>query len=460
MKKRLFALCLVALFSLCCLLSASAEEVKMTDGYYYYVIADMNNVSFIHFNEDGTYYASYLQGASLDAGTYEVVDQAVEYYEDVNGDGVADPDDGQVFTSEKAVILRSFLTPGEQVIAYADDTLQDMDLGGGLAHHRNMVHKADYPYNPIVDEDPITIAEFYAHGSTGDAIFFGHDGSFTDGTGDLLRFGTWTVVDADTYNLLFDDDTTGTFTYNADHTAATMVVGDEVTELVADVNASTADAPLYLLNGSLEIENPEYGTIPYDITGVMNTDNTVKLQIVAYGTAMDLDQGTWSLADNGYTVNFVFDNAGEVVSELNTETYAVTVHYVFNGSPNGDIDCELLLTENADAQASDAEPVVEHTLSGDFEVENYEFGMLKYEITGNLLSDGTVQLTVSAYGNEQALDQGTWGMEENGYTVKFVLDNAGEILSDLNFETYEVTVHYVLADREEIGDIDAVLLLQ
>ena len=455
--KKMLALCLVALLALCCLVSASAEEPKMTDGYYFYLIPDMGISSFVHFNEDGTYYASYLGGASLDAGTYEVVDQTVEYFEDLDGDGVADSEGGQTLTADKAVILRSFLSTGEQVIAFADDTLMDMDLAG-MAHHRNLAHKADYAYNPVVDETPITIAEFYAHGSTGDAIFFGHDGSFTDGTGDMLRFGTWTVADPDTYDLLFDDETTGTFAFNADHTAATMTVGDEVTELVADVNAAALGAPLYFLNGSLEIENPEYGTIPYDLAGEMYADNTVKLQIVAYGNAIDLDQGTWALADNGYTINFVFDNAGEIASALNMETYAVTVHYVYNGSANGDIDCELLLTGNEEAAA--AEPAVQFTLAGEFAVEHPDYGTLTYEVKGNMYDDGTVQMTIGAYGNDSDLDQGTWGLEENGYTVKFVFEKAGEILSDLNFETQEVTVHYVLAGTEQAGDVDAVLALK
>lgn len=61
----------------------------------------------------------------------------------------------------------------------------------------------------------------------------------------------------------------------------------------------------------------------------------------AFGNVMTLDSGSWTMADDGFTFNFVFATAGEMSTELN-EAYVPTLHYVQAGTALGDIEVDLV----------------------------------------------------------------------------------------------------------------------
>ena len=61
------------------------EEVKITDGVWT-CASDATHFALVKFKEDGTFYARGLMGQKGCFGKYEVVDQAVEYY-DAHEDG-------------------------------------------------------------------------------------------------------------------------------------------------------------------------------------------------------------------------------------------------------------------------------------------------------------------------------------------------------------------------------------
>lgn len=46
-------------------------------------------MSFVRLNEDGTYYAKYFDGGVMEAGTYRVLDEDMEYYADGGTDGIS-----------------------------------------------------------------------------------------------------------------------------------------------------------------------------------------------------------------------------------------------------------------------------------------------------------------------------------------------------------------------------------
>ncbi|MDE7351520.1 MAG: hypothetical protein K2O06_00490, partial [Acetatifactor sp.] len=71
-------------------------------------------------------------------------------------------------------------------------------------------------------------------------------------------------------------------------------------------------------------------------------DGTVKLTASAFGQEMELDAGTWVMGEDGFTVTFTFDNAGEISSAVGESGAAI--QYVQTGSPIGDIDTELVIS--------------------------------------------------------------------------------------------------------------------
>ena len=79
------------------------EEVKITDGVWT-CASDATHFALVKFKEDGTFYARGLMGQKGFFGKYEVVDQAVEYY-DAHEDGTINGEDVpmDILTSEKAV---------------------------------------------------------------------------------------------------------------------------------------------------------------------------------------------------------------------------------------------------------------------------------------------------------------------------------------------------------------------
>ena len=56
---------------------------------------------------------------------------------------------------------------------------------------------------------------------------------------------------------------------------------------------------------------------------------------------MELDKGTYTMGEDGFTITFQFEKAGEVVSTLETESGQVSIQYVQAGTNLGDIDTVL-----------------------------------------------------------------------------------------------------------------------
>lgn len=325
---------------------ATSDEVQMWDGYYYYIIADMGIESFIRFNEDGTYYASYFDKAATDAGTYEVLDEELDYYPDTSGDDVGDTD-GEMVKSSQVVAFTSYVTGETQKVAYVDDALLDMSLGG-LGNHRNLRHKADYQYVAENEEMPIEIAAYFAGGSTGSAITLGHNGSFMDATGDELLEGTWEQKGMGEYALTYDEGTKGTLKISDDKKTAELTRGDEVVA----VEAMGAERSAFTLsNPSVEIGVPITVELRLDCA----EDGTCELFVVVsqINAEISVDKGTYMMSDVAKG-SFQFEKAGacEAVPDYETATdtgvdvnlaYKADMTIEFNGQ-SADIGVDTVLT--------------------------------------------------------------------------------------------------------------------
>lgn len=182
-------------------------------------------MSFVHFNEDGSYYSSYFDKAVVDAGVWEVLDEELEYSVDAGPDGDANTvEDNTKAAAAQVVALTSYQTGETVKIAYVDDQLCDMSMAG-LANHRNLAHDAGYAYNPATDETSIQLYVFYAGNSIGSNITLSHDRSFVDVTGDTfmdvtcklvvevaqtgqemqLDQGTYTITETFKFQFVFDN---------------------------------------------------------------------------------------------------------------------------------------------------------------------------------------------------------------------------------------------------------------
>jgi len=78
----------------------------------------------------------------------------------------------------------------------------------------------------------------------------------------------------------------------------------------------------------------------------MYDDGSAKSTMSAFGTEMDLDQGTWE-AVNQYTFSFKMSSAGEMMSELG-EAGLPEIHYVHVGTQIGDMDVILTYVMEAE----------------------------------------------------------------------------------------------------------------
>lgn len=181
-----------------------------------------------------------------------------------------------------------------------------------------------------------------------------------------------------------------------------------------------------------------------DLIGKLYDDGTVTLKASAFGSEMDVDAGTWSMGEDGYTITFWFDNAGELVSGLG-EAGAV-LQYVGASEILSDIDTELVI-----AYASQ-ELTATMQMTGEIPVTEEAMGA----VTGNLYDDGTVDLSISAFDQTMELDAGTYEMAEDGFTIVFHFDNAGDITSSVGESG--AAIQYVQAGSP-LGDIDTELVI-
>ncbi len=320
--------------------NAPSGDAAMTDGYYFENTTGLN--SFYHFNEDGSYYGKFFDGGVVDAGTWKLLDEAMEY--SVNGG--ADDDFGTLEDNEKAtapqvIELTSYLNGSVLKIAYDNDKLCDTTLGG-MAGNKTLEHKADYEYVASVEETPIIICEFYANGSVGSMLTLNHDRTFGDTTGDTYLNGTWEMTDATNYTLTYTDGSTAQLSVSDNKKTAEMTLADGTVVALADSTEPENENAMVL---SLEAKDAQVG-LPMGVDVYLNAYSDGACELAVYVAAVDAtliaDTGTYTV-DAAMQFVFIFDNAGEIAGtpdyESATESgisvsadYAADVTVEFNGT--------------------------------------------------------------------------------------------------------------------------------
>lgn len=293
----------------------ASGEAQMWDGYYKEDSTGL--LSFVHFNEDGTYYAKYFDGGVMEAGTWKLLEEEMEYF----ADGGADEDfnteeDNTKATATQVVELTSYADGKAVKVAYENDQLCDMSLGG-MANHRTMTHDAEYAYNPDTDETAIELFVFYADNNIGSNFILSHNRTFVDVTGDAFLDGSWEMKEAGVYALTYADGSEAALTVAQDGKSAVLskADGDEVE--LKDTYEETGDLSDAVVL-SLTAEDAQVG-LPMGVNLRVDiySDDTCKLivEVEQVDAELEADQGTCSLDTSNYKYTFHFEKAGELVSE-------------------------------------------------------------------------------------------------------------------------------------------------
>ncbi len=413
---------------------AGDTEVHLWDGRYVLDIEGM--LSWVHFNEDGTYYGLYFGGSATEAGVWELAEEELEYR-------VAFEDENTFATASQVVIMTSYTTGNPVKVAYAEDALRDMSLKG-MANHRTLIHEADYEYNADRDETPLLLYVFFANNEIGSTFNLYHNGSFEDVTGDAFLEGTWKMTGAGTYDLVYDGGVTGTLTVAGDGKTAQIVRSDGTSVDVRDDYNEPSNAIAQLM--SLRQDDAQVGLpmgVGLRIDGYSDGTCQLIVEVAAVGAELVADQGTYEVSP-AMKPTFHFEVAGDIegtpdyatASEAGisfTVAYRAETSVEFNGTSTPlTVDAELVGIYNPNAVA--AEPQVINTMCAD---EAAVEGLpMSVGLRVDCYDDGTAVLVmeIAALGAELEVDHGTYEVSETmKYTFNF--ETAGEVIGNPDYAT-------------------------
>lgn len=181
---------------------------------------------------------------------------------------------------------------------------------------------------------------------------------------------------------------------------------------------------------------------------VAEEEATSTLTLYHNGTYIDLTnmmiEGSWTMAEteDGYEYTLKPNSESDTSAVLAVAEDTLTAKYTAEGG-------EAMTMINV----SETGPNVFQTMAGEIPIPGQD---INAEITALLYDDGSCVVNASAFGQDMPLDAGTYSMGEDGFTIHFQFDNAGEITSVLEAGTGQVSIQYIQAGTN-LGDVDTVL---
>lgn len=231
------------------------EDKAEVAEYYFSGAAGAQVPCFFHFYEDGTYYAVLYGGAFKDAGTYELVEEDLEYM-DKAVLGEVDPTTGQPrekwldpaskktadsyiqLTSYGDVLTYNWLEgENDQALLQPTDKLPldgEGNIVVGTSMSCIMTFEADDAYGDpggVESNFRYEVVKFYADNNANKMLVLYHDHTYDDMTDGVIQNGTWTEGAENTYTLKNDiTEEEKTLTVNADGTATfgTLTLASEL----------------------------------------------------------------------------------------------------------------------------------------------------------------------------------------------------------------------------------------
>lgn len=409
-----------------------AAQAALTDGIYEETTIGLK--TFYRFNEDGTYYALFFNGGVIEAGTYEVVDKEMEYREEGPDDTAA-----ATLTAPQTIVTTSYQGVVTE-IAYADDTLQDCNLGG-MAGYRFLHHNAEYDYVPADEEQSLPIYTFYGDNLVGNSLTLYHDKTFVDYTGDVGVEGTWekngdfaftlTDEDGNTYTLAIDGNNA---IYNG-KTLSDTIINEGEPIVINTYRQDDAQVGLPMPVG-LRIDC-------YD-----NSTCKLIVEVAVVGQELEVDSGTYELAELMYTPTFHFKTLGDISSEPDFD------HATESGLPVGipvkgelemvdeagtvtQLTLDSVLSGTATAEAVPTSTAGDVSLITSFKADGAETGLpMPVDFHIDCFSDGTCTANIYVAFTDQdiPLDVGTYTIDE-AYAFHFQFQTAGATDGEPDYAT-------------------------
>lgn len=410
---------------------APAGDTALTDGIYEETTIGLK--TFYRFNEDGTYYALFFGGSVIEAGTYEVVDKETEYREEGPSDTAA-----AVLKSAQTIITTSYQGAVTE-IAYADDTLQDCNLGG-MAGYRFLHHNAEYNYVPADEEQPLAIYTFYADNAAGNTLTLYHDKTFIDYTGDVGVEGTWEKTNEFAFTLTDENGTATTLALDGSN----AIYGDKT---LSDKIVNEGEPQVI---NTYRVEKTEVGLpMPVALRIDCYDNSTCKLivEVAIAGQELEADAGTYELADLTYTPTFHFTKLGDVVAEAdfdNATESGLPVNIPVKGEVETTDDAgivtpmtlDAVLTGTANANAVPTSSAAAAMITS-FKAEGAETGLpMPVDFHIDCYDDGTCAACIYVAFTDQdiPLDTGTYTIDE-AYGFHFQFETAGETTGEPDYAT-------------------------
>ncbi len=326
----------------------------ITDSYYTYGydVGDMLMSYYFHFYEEQpvlgkVFYAGMCMNQINFAGTYDVMEESYDYScaasrEDQENnkmtEGTApytiyfyDWDGNELdkcgFDGENLYSNMTAITGvgGENAIFAHDTDIENSKYADTYAAEAGQIY-ASY----VSEEDATSTVALYHNGRYLDMVNMMVEGSWTMAkTEEGYEFTLTPDSESDTAAVLEVTDDFATASYTPDGGAAVALVN----------NKEAGPEVSYTLTGTIAIPGQD-GT-EAELTGKLYADGTVTLTASAFGTDMDIDEGTYTV-DESYVYTFEFDHAGELISTFGDAgaelTYIQTGHEIF-----GDIEEVLVI---------------------------------------------------------------------------------------------------------------------
>lgn len=334
----------------------STDPLEMIhEGYYSwtYPVDGMDDMcAFFHFYEEqpvlgAVFYAGFAWNQITYAGTYTVEEKECPYSVCfIREDQTAEP---AVYTEGTAPYTVTFYDfQGNELGAcgydgeflYNDSAVDG--TGGGPARYAHDVDMSS-PYKGTYESElGIAYLDFVAKDVATSTLTLYHNGRYMDMV-DMMVEGTWSMAEgADGYDYTLtpdsDSDTGAVVAVSANQ--STAVYTAEGGEGIAMINTADSGPKVSMeMKGTTPIPGQETEA---DVIGKLYEDGKVTVVASAFGSEFALDEGTWTMGEDGYTVTFQFKNAGELVSELG-EAGAV-LHYAVASEVLGDVDTELVIS--------------------------------------------------------------------------------------------------------------------
>lgn len=328
------------------LVSADPLE-RIVDSYYSfsYPIEGMDDmVQFFHFYGDdlgigSVFYVSYAWNQITYSGTYTVeeTEYAYEVMETQNGEVVAGTTPYTItFYNWDGEEIDKAGYDGEYVYNMTTAINSDGMTGGGQYKMPYVTDEIMAKYqNTFEGELGTAYIKFVSPEDASATLDLNTNGTYSDMV-IMAVDGNWTKEAEGSYTLTPKSESDNGATVVLQEDGSYLYTSADGTEMV--LNQDTAALAGYIFKGTIQVQGMDA-----DLVLTTYDDGTCTVVASLSGMELEVDAGTYVVAEDGFTYTFTLNNAGEVVSELGGDT-GVQVHYVQTGNEAvGDVDAMLAI---------------------------------------------------------------------------------------------------------------------